>query len=199
MVEKHIRLLLFWTLWRIWKARNEVVFNRKTTDLVETLRKAQCDTKEWLDATNGLSPGIIEESSITSRTKQRWKKREHDWVKCNYDVSHHEGKHDSGLGWIIRDSNGRLLTCGMGKFQERYTIEEAELSALIWTIQSVWSHGYRRVEFEGDNSNINNLLNTQGKNYRLQHYMESIRLWRNLFTKIKFSCKPRDQNSCADA
>lgn len=116
-----------------------MVFSRKTVDLIEILRKAQCDTKKWLDAMETSSNGSVGALNNQRGSKQdrHRKKTEGELVKCNYDVSHHEGNQDSGLGWIIRNSNGQLLTCGMDKFQERYTIEEAELLALIWAIQAV--------------------------------------------------------------
>lgn len=47
------------------------------------------------------------------------------WLKCNYDVSHHERNRNSRIGWIIRNSNWTFLCCGMGKFQEHHSVKEA--------------------------------------------------------------------------
>lgn len=44
-LEKHLRLLPFWLLWRLWKGRNKMVFSRKLIDIIETLRRAQSVTK----------------------------------------------------------------------------------------------------------------------------------------------------------
>lgn len=48
-----------------------------------------------------------------------------------FDASHYEGNRPSGMGWIIRNSNGVFLNCAMDKYQGRYFIEEAEYSALV--------------------------------------------------------------------
>ncbi|EOA18880.1 hypothetical protein CARUB_v10007509mg, partial [Capsella rubella] len=127
----------------------------------------------------------------------KWKKLEGGWVKCNYDASHHEGNRDSGLGWIIRNSTGIFLHGGMGRFQGRATPAEAECTALLWAIQATWANGYRRIDFEGDNLTITQLLQSREATPRL-HYLNTIQQWRSMFTDIRFSFRHREQNSCAD-
>lgn len=106
-------------------------------------------------------------------------------VKCNYDdASHHDGNRISGLGWIIRDSRGMVLDCGMGQFQGRSSPEEAECTALLWAIQAASALGYTKVEFEGDNINVARLVNSNEANPRLKHYLESIWKWRTTFSEI---------------
>ncbi|CAH8350757.1 unnamed protein product [Eruca vesicaria subsp. sativa] len=52
-------------------------------------------------------------------------------IKCNYDVSHHEGDKESGMGRILRNSKGEFITCGVEKFEGRHTIQETECSTLV--------------------------------------------------------------------
>jgi len=104
----------------------------------------------------------------------------------------------SGLGWLIRNSQGTVLECGMGKFQGRMTPEEAECSALIWAIQATSAFGYTKVIFEGDNSNVNRLINTKSDNPRLKHYLDTIKSWIPSFTSTEFIFTHREQNQCAD-
>ncbi|KAG7537196.1 Ribonuclease H-like superfamily [Arabidopsis suecica] len=129
---------------------------------------------------------------------ETWRRPMTGWVKCNYDVSHHDGDSVSGIGWIICNSQGICLDCGMGKFQGRATTEEAECSALIWAIQCTWALGYRTIEFEGDNQYVNNVINSKEHNHRLRHYLKTIAQWRNMFTASKFTFRYREQNKCAD-
>jgi len=63
--------------------------------------------------------------------QQKWSTPPRGWVKCNYDASHQFNDRCSGLGWIIRNSDGVCLDCGQGKFQGRISAEEAECSALL--------------------------------------------------------------------
>ncbi|ESQ37212.1 hypothetical protein EUTSA_v10003059mg, partial [Eutrema salsugineum] len=125
----------------------------------------------------------------------KWRAPSNGLVKCNYDASHHRGNNDSGLGWIIRNCNGTFLDAGMGKFQGRHSPEESECSALIWALQSAWSLGYRKVEFEGDNLIINQLINNNRSNERLYHYLRLIHNWRSMFDTIKFTHRRRDSNN----
>ncbi|KAL9815848.1 putative ribonuclease H domain-containing protein [Arabidopsis thaliana] len=57
------------------------------------------------------------------------------------------------------------------------TPEEAECSTLIWAIQAARAYGYTKVIFEGDNININRLINQKSPNPRLQHYLDIIYSW----------------------
>ncbi|KAG7567314.1 Reverse transcriptase zinc-binding domain [Arabidopsis thaliana x Arabidopsis arenosa] len=196
-INRSTRFLPFWIMWRLWKGRNNLVFNRKAITTMETVNQAATDTKEWLDN--------AQKSDLTTRTAQVTKARREGWskpppgiMKCNYDVSHHDGNRASGLGWIIRDSTGAVLDCGMGKFQGRITTEEAECTSLIWALQAAWGLGYRMVEFEGDNQNINRAINEMRPTPRLHHYLETIWAWRQHFTLVSFKFKPREQNTCAD-
>jgi len=133
-VETTGRLLPFWLMWRIWKSRNDLVFNKRAKDTTDIVKQASLDTKEWLDNMRPPERNTRDQLSSTSR-KANWQKPPVGWVKCNYDVSHYEGKITAGLGWIIRNSHGTCMDCGMGKFQGRQTIEEGECTALIWAIQ----------------------------------------------------------------
>lgn len=194
------RLLPFWILWRLWKSRNKLLFNRTNIDATETIQRALVDTKEWIHSSSVSPDQIVMEQKFTGTNTHAngWKRPRRGWVKCNYDVSHHEGNIDSGMGWIIRNDNGFFMDCGMGKYQGRMTIEEAECFALIWALQSTWSLGYRMVEFEGGNMNINRLLNDKGTNHRLLHYIADIRKWQRMFSSANFSFKSRNSNRCAD-
>lgn len=184
-------------MWGIWKARNDLVFNRNVIEAKDTIERAVMDTKEWLEKS-------VETDSIPSETTCRrsnngkWEPPPRGWVKCNYDASHHTGNYPSGLGWIIRNSNGTVLECGMGKFQGRATVEESECTTLIWALQSSWGLGYRSIEFEGDNLTINRLINGNAANPRLQHYLDTIRTWKTIFTSVTFRFRSRESNECAD-
>lgn len=151
----HTHYIPFWIMWRLWKSQNDMVFNCRLIDTTETLKRATEDTKECLEVHYKEQKYYTPTSSNAplQHAEKGWKKPPTGWVKSNFDVSYHEGDMASGLGWIIRNSNGIFLNCGMGKYQGRYTIKEAECFVLLWAMQSTWRFGYQKVEFEGDNFN----------------------------------------------
>ena len=60
-------------------------------------------------------------------SRKHWQPPSPGWIKCNYDVSHHQGASVSGMGWIFRNTGGQVLTCGMGQFEGRPSVEEGNV------------------------------------------------------------------------
>ena len=184
-------------MWRIWKCRNDLVFNRRTIEVTDDVEQAVTDTREWIENTAVSEQG---QPDIQHRRgpRARWMPPEQGWVKCNYDSSHHEGDRGSGIGWIIRNSHGTFMECGMRKFQGRATIKKSECTALIWALQSSWNIGYKKIEFDGDNLTIIRLINGKEDIPRLRHFLREFRHWQTMFTEAKFTFHYREQNKCAD-
>lgn len=80
--------LPFWILWRIWKSRNKVIFQRESNTWQKDLRNAYQDTEEWI--LNGHNQGDSRTTlagTHSTRTQHRWQRPEAGWIKCNYDGS----------------------------------------------------------------------------------------------------------------
>lgn len=108
------RLLPVWIAWRLWMSRNEVLFNNKVYDPQEVITKAREDVQEWISSTH---KPIVSSTTTTQRPlrlRSQWRPPGIGWIKCNYDVSHHAGHVNSGMGWIIRNQQGILLEAGIG-------------------------------------------------------------------------------------
>ncbi|VVB00474.1 unnamed protein product [Arabis nemorensis] len=101
---------------------------------------------------------------------------------------------------IRREGNGEVIATkdNYPKFEGRQTAEETECTAFLWAIQSAWSLGYRKVEFEGDDLNINRIINGNITNLKLQHYINAIKNWKHSFFFLKVSYRNRTANECAD-
>ena len=180
------KLLPFWVVWRLWKCRNDLLFNKIQYTADEVISKARTDLKEWLDST--VSSQITNFTQITrsGNIRSHWSPPPLGWVKCNYDAADREGPHDSGMGWLIRNKHGTLLEAGMGKFEGRSTVMESELSSLIWSMQACSSLGYRNVIFEGDNLSILKYIKGEAYSSRCQHLVNSVIAWKSRFLSTSF-------------
>lgn len=102
-----------------------------------------------------------------------------------------------GLGWIIRDNYGNVAHSGMGKYQGRYTTDEAECTALLLSLQTSLSMGYRKVVFKEDDKNIIRAITYGQINLKI-HYISAIRQWILIFEAISFKNANRSCNACAN-
>ncbi|KAL9308986.1 putative RNA-directed DNA polymerase [Arabidopsis thaliana] len=137
--------LAIWIIWRLWKSRNKLVFQQKNTSVNRICR-----------------------SNTTSR---RWKRPPTGWVKCNYDGSFNHHTQQSKAGWIIRDASGVFKGAGQAIGNQTTSALENELQAVIIAMQHLWSQGYRKVIFEGDNKQVESLMNNRNLNFRSYNWI----------------------------
>lgn len=175
------RLLPIWIMWRLWKCRNDLIFNQKLFSAKEVVDKAQEDVREWIDLGPNMHTQSLQQQNAFPRMITSWRCPSQGWVKCNYDASHHVGHNVSGMGWIIRNHRDIYLVGGMGKFEGRSTVLESELTALIWSMQACWNYGYRNIVFEGDNITLTKILNQDSVSPRFQHLLATVQQWNYYF------------------
>lgn len=80
------RQMSLWTLWRIWKSQNLLVYQRRSSVWHEDLGKALTEAKEWTECWHSESTaGMLRHLPINSLSK--WSKPKEGFIKCNYDFS----------------------------------------------------------------------------------------------------------------
>ena len=84
---------------RIWWCRNEIIFNKKTSDPRETVLYITKSYLEHLKAWN--------EKSITGFWESNWKPPSIGWLKFNFDVAIHPNKNTIFV--CCRNDNGEIL------------------------------------------------------------------------------------------
>lgn len=98
-----------------------------------------------------------------------------DYVKCNYDCRFKNDGTPSGMAWIIRDSQGFYIESGHSVGRVCESVLEAELQAHLMASQYVWSRGFQKVIFEGNNTTTTRLVNGVEQNFRLHNWICDIR------------------------
>ncbi|KAF5474944.1 hypothetical protein F2P56_006796 [Juglans regia] len=91
--------------WRIWKRRNEVVFQQEFISPNSLLKQATQKLKE-LRLLHHKSPGI---PSTDSTTLVQWEASSNSYYKINWDSAVDKQQCKIGIGTIIRDWEGELI------------------------------------------------------------------------------------------
>lgn len=191
------RHLPIWILWRTWKSRNLLVYQKQQSHWQTDLQKAITDAKEWIPTFQGTYPRQNSDSIRQQRLK-RWEKPREGYVKCNYDCRFNQASTPSLAAWIIRDAQGYYKEAAQAQGQICDSPLEAELQALLLAMQSSWIKGYKYVIFEGDNHTVSKLVNGESKNFKYHNWIRDIKYWRNKFISVSFQWVSREANKVAD-
>jgi len=190
------RQLPLWTLWRIWKSRNLLVYQRQSNTWETDAQKATSDAFDWIPNQRSFN----DTSKIThlGLIKDGWRKPKKGYKKCNYDSSYKQNGEDVNAGWILCDEEGYYIEAAQSKAQTCNTVLEAELQALLMAMQHMWIRGHRHLIFEGDNSKIPKLITGETRNFTLHNLIQEIRVWQQRFTNVKIQWTPRQGNKAGD-
>ncbi|CAA7033536.1 unnamed protein product [Microthlaspi erraticum] len=144
------KLLPFWLVWRIWKARCNLVFKKQITPPQFIIQQANADVKEWIHSLT-----IKNSISLTSSQPQRlqqlpWRRPQLGYHKCSFDASYNLHTTESSAGWITRDHSGKAHSWGTTSLGATTSPLEAEAKALLVAMQQTWAMGLDYVIFEGD-------------------------------------------------
>lgn len=96
--------------WRIWKTRNDLVFQNKKWSIPEVISKAILDQKLWLDANSANENmngnritnqeyGVTREEDIPKTMMDAIRKA--NKLCCFVDASWTSADHKAGFGWML--------------------------------------------------------------------------------------------------
>ncbi|KAG7594029.1 Ribonuclease H domain [Arabidopsis thaliana x Arabidopsis arenosa] len=190
-------------MWRIWKSRNNFLFQKKNRHPSSEARKGIEEANEWMEAQD-LQTHKDRPSNVATRppqTTSRSRQREPPplgWLKCNFDSGFVQGNEFTPTGWIIRDSHGQMITSGNAKLRYAQTALQAEALGFLHALQMTWAHGFRCVWFEGDNLELINLINRNADHEKLGTLLYDIHHWMRKLPRASLGHVNRERNSAAD-
>ncbi|XP_017245371.1 uncharacterized protein LOC108217030 [Daucus carota subsp. sativus] len=129
--------------WAIWRARNDLVWNLKTTSVYRVVAAAKQYLSQWKAAQGRLfraplQPSVEGDGAVT------WAKPQQNTVKVSVDAAIFEDREEVGLGMVARDSTGQLSLARTNLHQGVVSPEVAEAmaikEALSWIKQERWPH-----------------------------------------------------------
>ncbi|KAL9812013.1 putative ribonuclease H domain, reverse transcriptase zinc-binding domain-containing protein [Arabidopsis thaliana] len=167
------RQILLWTLWRIWKSRNLLFYQQRSSEWRKEAQQAVTDAYEWADQ------GTIENLTSNNRTEEPihgWMKPDPGYIKCNYGYSYNQNGNIVKASWILRDSNEYYKEATQSTGHNCVNTLEAELQALLMAMQRVSGKGYTHVIFEGDNKQAVSLSNGKSHNFQVHNLIREIQV-----------------------
>ncbi|KAG7599644.1 hypothetical protein ISN44_As06g038180 [Arabidopsis suecica] len=171
--------------WRIWKARNDLLFNNKRWSIPDVITQALVDLRLWTEANHKSSfpkqppplltrpiPTTLQEvlSHIPS-------------LCCCTDASWLNQDSKIGIGWTLHDSSGRFILKGSASMEATNSVLEAEAIALREALIQMKRLNYHNVTFCGDSLALFGYLEKAAKNqlkvmgpHKIQGYLQDILL-----------------------
>ncbi|XP_024006248.1 uncharacterized protein LOC112082862 [Eutrema salsugineum] len=159
-----------WIMWRLWKNRNDLLFNGKELGAQDLVKKALDDAEEW----HSRLEVEDERPKTTARTilHPKWTPPPPNWVKCNVDGG---GKTLHQMGSVL----------------------ETEAEALRWVILMVCNLNYSKVIFETDSKSLVDALQDGNLWPCLSMFQQDIKALLSKFQDHHLVFSPRDSNRVA--
>ncbi|XP_024006491.1 uncharacterized protein LOC112083001 [Eutrema salsugineum] len=131
-------LIPLWLLWRIWKSRNNLIFNKQIPRPSQEVLFAISEVKQWVQATKECSLNTNSSIPPSSRDKS-WSRPIPGFFKCNFDAVYNTTSRQASSGWIIRDDKGIAKYWGSMALGDTNSALEAEGKSLLAALQVSYS------------------------------------------------------------
>ena len=147
MVDKGKSLeLLAFMAWNIWNQRNKARLNLQASPLHQVAAQSRTKLEQYRA---DIQVSDVQRGSNSSG-ENRWKALPIGFVKANFDAANSEGSRLSGVGVVIRDSNGDVLASCAEKIDQSYKAEDTEAMAALKALTFTHELGFQNVVLEGD-------------------------------------------------
>ncbi|KAM6589905.1 hypothetical protein CsatA_012510 [Cannabis sativa] len=93
--------------WRIWMARNDILWNKKSTKAFEVVKLARTNLDSWKNAQNQRSGPLLNVNFCNGL--EHWRKPVAYKFKINVDGAIFEAANRFGVGLVIRDQHANLI------------------------------------------------------------------------------------------
>ena len=179
-----------WILWQIWCARNQLVFEGKTTSAEETMTKAMSMAREWTN-----SQVTDKKKSFTTKSPPRIRIEENCTV-VNTDAAWRATTQDAGLGWTIKTQQREYeftsynQCVGSALSAEGLALREALLRCRAMELT--------RLHCCSDSATLIKAINSEETPPELYEIISDIESICRSFDQISFSWISRGQNNAAD-
>ncbi|XP_057441354.1 uncharacterized protein LOC130733241 [Lotus japonicus] len=193
----HISLVSYlgFSLWEIWKMRNNKTFRNIRTDPETCIKKINFAHQEF------LSSREPQRSTTNSRRAQPtriqvWRRPPRDFLKCNTDASFTKYNRKAAWGFIFRDEQGNT-TCGSARILHASSTLMAEALTLREAVLMAINLDLKKVVFESDSLDLIQSCKGEKQKGEIGTIVEDIKKWSEQFPQWSFSWIARAGNGAA--
>ncbi|KAM6592724.1 hypothetical protein CsatA_000427 [Cannabis sativa] len=145
--------------WRLWMARNDLLWNNKSTTALEVIRSAKANLDNWQNAqSNGTIPLL---NVNFSKGIEHWTKPVSTKFKINVDGAIFAAENRFGMGFLLRDSNGKLIEAFSSSKVGAVSPEIAEIMGVKEALSWLKTKALTEVEIETDSLVVVQAINSQ--------------------------------------
>ncbi|KAM1318319.1 hypothetical protein PS1_003509 [Malus domestica] len=145
-------------LWRLWKNRNEVVFNGihgHPLEILKTWRKSTTKYRAFVapEPANNCHR-VTKPITDSGKTSGMWQKPTYETIKINTDAAWCKNTMRMGVGWLGRDFAGLLQATGGSGVGYCHSAAAAEAIAIRAALMACIDHGFDDVIIESNARSI---------------------------------------------
>ncbi|CAA7044436.1 unnamed protein product [Microthlaspi erraticum] len=193
--------ILPWLVWRIWIARNLLIFKRKSQSVEEIVTQAVSYAREWQLAQQKKMKST-QGTHIPNQFRSIRQITGGGWTTCKSDAAWKAENKIAGLGWIIHNgintNEEEILLQGSSVQRFVKSPLSAEGLAILTTIQKAKDLGIRNLIIASDSQQLIKAINKELSTKELHGILHDILDLALGFEKIVFVHVPREENRKAD-
>uniref|UniRef100_A0A803NQC8 RNase H type-1 domain-containing protein n=1 Tax=Cannabis sativa TaxID=3483 RepID=A0A803NQC8_CANSA len=135
-------------LWRIWLARNDILWNKKSTTVLEVVRSARTNLDTWKNAQTRVFTPLLNVNFSSGR--EHWVKPVLTKFKINVDGALFDSENRFGIGCIIRNGEAKMVEAFSKSKIGKVSPEIAEVIGMKEALSWIKQKDLSDVEIETD-------------------------------------------------
>ncbi|XP_050133116.1 uncharacterized protein LOC126609166 [Malus sylvestris] len=189
-------------LWRLWKNRNDVIFNQRIYQPIEILEAWKMSLAKYRNVVEKgkqkSRPGKSTKALVEGVRKIQWQKPYFGKIKINTDVAWCKETQRAGVGWVVWDFVGVLQGVGGSGTMRFHSVAVEEAAAIQEALEFCLLWEFENVIIESNAKAIVQMIRKElSHDFRLECFLGNIGSLVRRMQSVAFVFVPRESNKAA--